>query len=105
MDKVVGVVLVHLDFFEDHALLAGQVVGGEGRVEDEIGKQVESGGDVLVEDLDVEADGLFAGERVEVAADGVDFAGELARRTRCRALEDHVLDEVGDAVALWSFVA
>jgi hypothetical protein len=54
---------------------------------------------VLVEDLDVEADGLFAGEGVEIAADGVDLAGDLLGRARGGALEDHVLDEVGDAVS------
>ena len=76
VDEVVGVVLVHLDLFEDDAALAGDVLGGEDRVEDEVGEDVEGGGDVLVEDLDVEADGFFAGEGVEVAADGVDLAGD-----------------------------
>ena len=44
VDEVVGVVLVHLDLFEDDALLAGEVVGGEGGVEDEVGEEVERGG-------------------------------------------------------------
>ncbi len=42
---------------------------------------------------------LFAGEGVEIAADGVDLAGELLGGAGSGALEDHVLDEVGDAVA------
>ena len=105
VDEVVGVVFVHLDFFEDDALLAGEVVGGEGGVEDEVGEEVEGGGDVFVEDLDVEADGFFAGEGVEVAADGVDFAGELLGGAGGGALEDHVLDEVGDAVEVGGLVA
>ena len=105
VDEVVGVVLVHLDLFEDDALLAGDVLGGEGGVEDEVGEEVECGGDVLVEDLDVEADGLFAGEGVEVAADGVDLAGELLGGAGGGALEDHVLDEVGDAVEGGGLVA
>jgi len=46
-------------------------------VQDEVGEEVERGGEMLVEDLDVEADGLLAGEGVEIAADGVDLAGEL----------------------------
>ena len=98
VDEVVGVVFVHLDLFEDDALFLGDVFGGEGGVEDEVGEEVEGGGDVFVEDLDVEADGFFAGEGVEVAADGVDFAGELLGGAGGGALEDHVLDEVGDAV-------
>ncbi len=98
VDEVVGIVFVHLDLFEDDALFLGDVFGGEGGVEDEVGEEVEGGGDVFVEDLEVEADGFFAGEGVEVAADGVDFAGELLGGARGGALEDHVLDEVGDAV-------
>ena len=105
VDEVVGVVLVHLDLFEDDALLAGDVLGGEGGVEDEVGEEVEGGGNVLVEDLDGEADGLFAGEGVEVAADGVDLAGELLGVAGGGALEDHVLDEVGDAVEGGGLVA
>ena len=105
VDEVVGVVLVHLDLFEDDALLAGDVFGGEGGVEDEVGEKVECGGNILVEHLDVEADGLFAGEGVEVAADGVDLAGELLGGARGGALEDHVLDEVGDAVEVGGLVA
>ena len=74
-------------------------------MEDEVGEEVESGGDVVVENLEVEADGLFAGEGVEVAADGVDFAGKLLSGAVGGALEDHVLDEMGDAVDGGGFVA
>jgi hypothetical protein len=35
-------------------------------VEDEVGEEVKGGGDVFVEDLDVEADGLLAGKGVEM---------------------------------------
>ena len=59
---------------------------------------------MLVENLDVEADGFFAGESVEIAADGVDFARDALRGARLGPLEDHVLDEVGDAVQLGHFV-
>ncbi len=105
VDEVVGVVFVHFDFFEDDALFFGDVVGGEGGVEDEVGEEVEGGGDVFVEDLDVEADGFFAGEGVEVATDGVDFAGELRGGSGGGAFEDHVFDEVRDAVGGEGLVA
>ncbi len=98
VDEVVGVVLVHLDLFEDDALFAGDVLGGEGGVQDEVGEEIKRRGKVLVQDFDVEADGLLAGEGVEIAADGVDLAGELLGGARGGAFEDHVLDEVGDAV-------
>ena len=105
VDQRVGIVLVHLDFFEDHAALAGDFFGGEDGVQHEVGEDVECGGNVLVENLDVEADGFFAGKGVEIAADGVDFAGDALGGARLGPLEDHVLDEMGDAVQLGDFVA
>jgi len=105
VDEVVGVVFVDLDLFEDDALFLGDVVGREGGVQDEVGEEVERGGDVFVEDLDVETDGLFAGEGVEIATDGVDFAGEVLGGAGGGALEDHVLDEVRDAVGGGGLVA
>ena len=77
VNEGVGVVLVHLDLFEDDALFSGEFLRGEGGVEDEVGEDVEGGRDVLVEDLNAEADGLFAGVGVKVAANGVDVAGDL----------------------------
>ena len=41
VDEVVGRVLDHLDLFEDHPLLALDVVGRERRTADEIGQQVD----------------------------------------------------------------
>ncbi len=105
MDQVVGVVLIHLDLFQDDALFFLNVVGGEGGVQDEVGEQVKGDGNVRVEDLDGEADGFLGGVGVQVAADGVDLAGKLLRRAGGGALEDHVLEEVGDAVGLGGFVA
>ena len=86
-------------------MLADDVLGGEGGVEDEVGEEVEGGGNVFVEDFDGEADGLFAGEGVEVAADGVDLAGELLGVAGGGSFEYHVLNEVGDAVEGGGFVA
>ena len=104
VDEAVGIVLVHFDFLKDDAALADDFLGGEDGVEDEIGEDVECGGDVLVEDFHVEADGFLAGEGVEIASDGVDFAGDALSGARAGALEDHVFDEVGDSVELGDFV-
>ncbi len=98
VDEIVGVVLVHLDLFEDDALLALDLLGGEGGVKDKVGEDVEGRGDVLVQNLDVETDVLFAGKGIEVAADGVDLAGDLTGGARGCSFEDHVLDEMRDAV-------
>jgi hypothetical protein len=105
VDEVVGVILVHLDLFEDYAALASDVLGGECGMQDEIGENLKRDGNVFVEYLDVEADALFGGEGVHVAADGIDLAGDLLGGAVLGPFEDHVLDEVGNAVRLRSFVA
>lgn len=73
-------------------------------MQDEVGEDVEGLGRVFVEDLDIEADGLFASEGVEIAADAVDFACNVLCGAGGGALEDHVLDEVGEAVFGFGFV-
>ncbi len=102
--RVVGIVLVHLDLFEDDAALAGNFLGGEDGIEDEVGEDVEGGRDVLVQHLHVEADGFLAGEGVEIAADGVDFASDALRGAGFRPFKDHVLDKMRDAIQLRHFV-
>ena len=53
---------------------------------------------MFVQHFDIEADRLLTGEGVEIAADGIGLASELLGGARGGAFEDHVLDEVGDAV-------
>jgi hypothetical protein len=73
---------------------------GEDRVEHQVGQHIQRNGHVLGQRLDVEADGLLAGEGVQVAADRVHLAGNVLRGAGTGALEEHVLDKVGDAVGL-----
>ena len=98
VDQVVGIVLVHLDLFENDAALAHDVFVVEDRVQHQVGENVERRGNMLIENLEVEADGLFAGECVEVSADRIDFARDLLRGARLRSFENHVFDEMRDAV-------
>jgi len=98
VDEYVGVIFVDLDFFQDDATLALDVRRGEDGVQDEVAEDVESDGDVVGEGFDVEADGFFAGEGVEIATDGIHFAGDELRGAGAGSFEEHVLDEVGDAV-------
>ncbi len=60
---------------------------------------------MFVQYFDIETDRLFPGEGVQVTADGVCLAGELLSGAGGGSFEDHVLDEVGDAVEGESFVA
>jgi hypothetical protein len=59
---------------------------------------------MLVEHFDVVARVFLGGERVELSADGIDLLRDVFRRPRAGALEQHVLDEMGDAAALGRFV-
>ena len=103
VDEDVGIVFVDLDFFENDAALALDFGRGEDGIENEVGENVERDGHVVSERFDVEADSLFSGESVEVAADGVHFAGDVQRGPGTRAFEDHVFHEVGDAVDFGGF--
>ena len=94
VDEVVGRVLDHLDLFEDHLLLALDVVGPEGRIEHDVGQDVPGVRQVLVEHLDVVARVLLRRERIEVAAERVDRLRDVFGGPGAGALEEHVLDEV-----------
>jgi hypothetical protein len=75
-------------------------------VAEHVDEDVERHVAVLGRALDVVARVLLPGESVELAADGVDLAGDLpGRRAPLRALEEHVLGEVGDPVRLLGLVA
>ena len=60
---------------------------------------------MLVEHFNVEADAFLGGKGVHIAADGVDLAGDFFGRAVLGPFENHVLDEVGDAVPFGVFVA
>ena len=103
--QIFRIVQVHLDFFEDHLAFFFHVVGIKLWTEDEIRDDVESDGQVLVENFGVEADLLFGSKSVEHAADGIHFAGDGFGRAALRTLENHVLDEVRETVFLGDFAA
>ena len=84
VDEIVGRVLDHLDLFEDHLLLALDVLVGELRMQDDVGQQVDRQRQVLVEHLDVVAGVFLRGEGVELAADRIDLLGDVLGRCGCR---------------------
>ena len=63
VDEIVGRVLDHLDLFEDHLLLALDLVGGKRRTQHDVREQVDGERQVLVEHLDVVAGVFLGGER------------------------------------------
>jgi hypothetical protein len=105
VNQIFGVVLFHLDFLEDHLLFLGDVFRVKARVQDEVGKHVARDRKMLVEHFRVEAGHLLGRERIEHSADGVHRLRDFLGGALARALEHHVLDEMGDAVPLGGFGA
>src|SRR5581483_4491658 len=44
MDKIVRVIFVHFNFFQDHALFAVNVIGSKNRVQNQIAQDIDGGG-------------------------------------------------------------
>ena len=105
-DVVARRVDAHPHLLDDDALLALDLLRVEARVAQHVDEHVEGDVAVLCGAADVVAGQLLAGERVELAADAVDLAGDLARgRAALGALEEHVLGEVRDPARLGGLVA
>ncbi len=100
VDQILGIVAGHFDFFEDHGLLARDFIRREGRSENHVGDDVEGRRQMLVEDAGVVAHEFFRGEGVEHAPDAVGLARDIFGRAARSALENHVLDEMRNAVQL-----
>src|SRR6202158_4038332 len=103
--KIFGIVQIHLDLFEDDLALLLHIFGVEFRAEHEVGDDVKGDGQVLVKNLGIEADLFLGSEGVEHAADGIHFAGDGFGGAALRALKNHVLHEVGEAVLFGNFAA
>src|SRR5207247_9775154 len=78
-DEVARRVEVHVHPLDDHAFLPLDLLGLEARIADHVDEDVERDVTMLRGRLEVVARVLLAGERVELAPDRVDLAGELAR--------------------------
>src|SRR5947207_5473449 len=59
MHQVVGIVLVHLDFFENHSPLAGDVLVVKNRIQYQIAEHVEGDWQMLIQHLHAETDAFF----------------------------------------------
>ena len=94
VDQVIGIILIHFYFFKNDATLLRYIAGIEDGMKHEVGEDVHSERKVLIEDFDVEADAFLRRERIHIAADGIDLAGDGFGGARLRPLEHHVLDEM-----------
>ena len=79
MHQVVGIVLVHLDFFENHSPLAGDVLVVKDRIQYQIAEHVEGDWQMLIQHLHAETDAFFGGKSINIAADRI----HLSRNFLC----------------------
>ena len=104
-DEVVRLVMSGGDLLQDHVALALELLLIQFRRGEDVGENVQRQRPVLLEDAGIVCGGFHAGGGVDLAAGGFDFLRDGARRTARRALEGHVLEEVGDAIFLRPLVA
>ena len=97
MDEVAGVVVAHRDLLEHDAALDVDVLRRDGRVQHDVGDDVDRERQVAVEHRGVEAGVLLLGEGVELAAHGVHGASRCRAPYASGALEQQVLQEVAGA--------
>ena len=102
--QFVGRVLDHLHLFEDHFLLAIQIVLVEARVREEVGEQIKCLGQTSVRNLYGETGHLMGRKRVKVSPQPIGFNGNVASRAALGPFENRVFDEMADAVEFRRFV-
>ncbi len=105
VQKIFGIVHLHLQLFQDDALFLLDVLFAKQRVAHHVGQDVEGQRQMLVQDFGVVTDHLLGGECVQAAADGIHRARDVFGRAILGAFEKHVLDEVRDAVLFGSLAA
>ena len=104
MDQLIRRVLVPLDLFQDHVLLAGDLFRVEHRVLQHVRQDILGQWHVLGKHLDVITGVLSVGKGIDLAADGVQFFGNPLGGAALGAFEEEVLDKVRDAGRAVRFV-
>ena len=97
------VVLLRADAGQLDLALALQRRGGEGRVQQHVGQQVQARGEIAAQDFGVDAEAVVAAVAVNAAADGLDFPGDVLGGTPRGALEQQLAGQLGDAVVVRGF--
>src|SRR5262245_28825113 len=95
---LVGAVAGGGDLLQDDLALTLELLLGVARQLQDIRENIESDADIGFEHPGKVGGGLQAGGGVELAADRLDLLGDIAGAAPLRALEGHVLEQMGDAV-------
>ena len=105
MDQILRIVLVHLDLFEDHLFFLGNIRVDESRSQNQVREHIERNRQVLIEHLGIEASHFLGRKGVEHSANRVHRLRDSFGCPPLGALEDHVLNEMREAVILRRFTA
>ena len=97
LQRVPRLAVVHGDLFEDHLALARHLLGIEGEAAHAVLLDRQRLGPAVGGEVEVVGGRVVAGEGVVDPAQGLGEAVDLPRAEARRALEHHVLQEVGDA--------
>ena len=101
---VLGVVVAHGDFFQDHLAFDIDVAGRDGGVQHHLADQADRQLRLFGENACVVTGVLVRGEGVELAADRIDGVGDGVAGAVFRALEQQVLEVVRRAGEPWGLV-
>ena len=104
-DDILRCVAVHVDLLKHDAAFIDDVRFREERIEEHFAENIGRLVQMAVQHAGIEAGGIAGGEGVDLPADGVHAPGKLRGGAVGRALEEHVLDEVGAALLAALFIA
>ena len=104
-DQLCRIVLVGAYLLQHNLLFGLKILFAECGVEDNIGQQVKGASEIGVQNGGVEEGLLFGGVGVQVSSHILKVGEDLCGVSFAGALEDGVLNEMGDAVLLRPFVA
>jgi hypothetical protein len=94
-----------VDLLQDHVPFRFEIALPEERAAYQVGKDLERQRQIGIEHMSLIAGVIPAGEGIETASTDLELQGELARAPPLGALEDHVLEEVGDTHLAAPFVS
>src|SRR3954470_3864678 len=93
VDKVLGIVDLHFEFFEDDTLFLFDILRLKQWVQDQIRKDIKSEIQMIVNYLRVVTDKLLRCISVQISASRIDDLGDVFCCPVRRSLKQHVLDK------------
>ena len=79
-NEILGIILHHANFFKHDLFLFFNFLLAQARVQEQVREKIQSLGQMLIENLDIEGRRLSRGKRVHFSAECVNFT----RDVRCR---------------------